>query len=627
MILKTTSTGPPPQRTIRQNFSHFGGLLFLSALLILTPLNDGLLALEAAVYDQTILVKFDFDASELNSLHEQKLTLLSENNPYANEVICTGVRVSSSTQHEAIRIKKRALEACEFARRINPSAEVRVQSKVTSHSRYRGSVIIVMKSPAFSPASRGYVQSEPIQIDMISSHRSGDTCLSDYGWPVLGLDSTGYPVFLKCVQQIFEPDESMPSIDRTTMQPRFPVSRRYETLFSYSPHLYIEPQFVDVDENLDNSDGGSQDRSLCKIAAGDDGAPSFSFGFPLPLGTPVLSSGLTVIVLPVSFIDFPANSSPASDMSDALIAVTNFFGRIGDVPSIEWSIQDHYRLLPRTLESFGLSYEFDPTFQTDFWEGYHPYIQYVIDEFDDEVDFSQFDIVIVEEPRAVPDSLHGMSIPYVSYGNSGSSIFTSDDGEVSSILITGNDEVRDIPNWIHQFGHLLGLPDRNWSSGATPAFDIMWGWYGAPEMAVWNRWLLGAIDDDQVFCKTDDEPEQFLIQPLAWGGDHNLGLVVPLSDERVVVAEARRRQGYDVLLGAESEGLYVYEIDATASIYADDGSVPVDVVAPPRSQSRGMWSFDAPLKVGEVVNIDGWCIGVLNSGSFGELVDVRRCEV
>lgn len=609
--------------------AYFRDLIFLSVLVALVLINSpsgALSAVSASVYDQTILIKFPNGAIDLAVGHEAKIAALLRDNPYGTEITCTGVRVAESTRYEAIKVKKRALKACEEARLLNPSLEIRVLSKLTSHSRYRGSVILGIKSPQGAPAANGFVRTDAIEVEMISNHRTGDVCVFDYGWPVLGADAGGRPVYLKCVQGRFLLDPSMPSIDIANSRPVIPLEPPLQTTFSYSPHLYIEPQVVNIPVEMESRDLGTPDVSGCKISELDDGAPSFSFGFPLPTGTPQLSIGLKVLVLPVSFTDFPSGASPRDDMSDARVAVSHFYERVGEAVPLEWTIPAEYRPLPRSLESFGLNFEFDPSFQTDFWAGYRPYVQYVIDQFDAEFDFDQFDIVVIEEPRSVPDSLHGMSIPYVSYGDAGRSMFTSDEGEVNAVLITGNDETRDIPNWIHQFGHLLGLPDRNWTSGASPGFDIMWGWYGAPELAAWNRWLLGVIDDSQIFCKSDPNPEQILIQPLAWGDPYRLALVIPLSEHSVVVAESRRRQGYDSLLGLESEGLYVYKIDSSAAIYADNGSVPVDVVAPDRSQARGMWSFDASLKVGESVRVDGWCIEVVQSGNFGDLVDVRSCD-
>ncbi len=192
-------------------------------------------------------------------------------------------------------------------------------------------------------------------------------------------------------------------------------------------------------------------------------------------------------------------------------------------------------------------------------------------------------------------------------------------------MVTGNDEQRDIPNWLHEFGHLFGLPDGNPASGSTPGFDLMWGWYGSPELSVWNRWLLGVLEDDQVDCKTDFETSTHWIRPLAWVGDYKKAVAIPVSDHEVIVVESRRRQGYDALFGKESEGAYVYRVDTSALIYRPDTKRPVDVIAPERSLAQnGRWSLDAALDPGESVTSDGWTIKVLEAGLFGDVVEVSR---
>lgn len=250
------------------------------------------------------------------------------------------------------------------------------------------------------------------------------------------------------------------------------------------------------------------------------------------------------------------------------------------------------------------------------------YVQDVINAYDDTYDFSKFDAVIIEEPRQVPDELNELYIPMV-YGN-GNLRISSDEGYVKSILATGNDEIRDIPNWIHEFGHLLGLPDRNWQVDAAPGFDIMFGWYGSPEMSIWLRWILGIAQDSQINCVTDSETSTHWLRPVAWEGDYPKGVVIPINSTTVLVAESRRRQGYDALLGKYGEGVYVYRIDAGAKMYQPDSRVIVDSIRPERATVEMSWSFDSQLQPGESVSSDGWTIEVLESGSFGDVIQVTR---
>ena len=155
-------------------------------------------------------------------------------------------------------------------------------------------------------------------------------------------------------------------------------------------------------------------------------------------------------------------------------------------------------------------------------------------------------------------------------------------------------------------------------------FDGMWGWYGALEFSVWTRWLAEILKDEQVDCKTDTATSTHWLRPVAWTGDHQKGVVIPVSDHEVIVVESRRRQGYDALLGKESEGAYVYRVDTSAKMYQPDTKKIVDVIAPKRVKLGGGWAMDASLKLGESVTSDGWTITVKETGAFGDVVEVKK---
>jgi hypothetical protein len=101
-------------------------------------------------------------------------------------------------------------------------------------------------------------------------------------------------------------------------------------------------------------------------------------------------------------------------------------------------------------------------------------------------------------------------------------------------------------------------------------------------------------------------------------------VVIPVSENEVIVVESRRRQGYDALLGKESEGAYVYRIDTSAKMYQPDTKKIVDVVAPSRVKLGSGWAMDASLKLGESVTSDGWTITVKEAGAFGDVIEVKK---
>jgi M6 family metalloprotease-like protein len=417
----------------------------------------------------------------------------------------------------------------------------------------------------------------------------------------------------------------MVKFDARTKKPLVPATVPAMTKFGYSPNLYILPQLTEAMPKTSLSSGAFDNYAQCKIAEIDDGSAEKSFGFPLPDYRSKLKENFKILVVPVQFTDHKTSSKPADDMADVKSAMSNFYERASSVPmSFDWTIPDTYYQVGKTIESYNLGIEFDPTFQTNFWTNYRPYLQEMIDIADADYDFSEYDAIVIEEPRSVTDADHGMFIPHAP-ATPGPDGLYSEEGQIMSLMVTGNDQNRDIANWIHEFGHLLGLPDRNLQANSTNGFGIMFGWYGAPEMAAWSRWQLEILQDKQVDCKTDSATSTHLIRPVAWTGDYQKAVVIPVSDNEVIVVESRRRQGYDGLLGKESEGAYVYRIDTSAKMYQPDSKKIVDVVAPSRATvTQGSWSMDASLKLGESVTSDGWTITVKETGAYGDVIEVRK---
>jgi len=476
----------------------------------------------------------------------------------------------------------------------------------------------------------GYVDTDPIDWTIHPLVKVGKKCGGGFGWQVVGLDTKNQPAFLKCSNPnggVFQVDSRMPKIDPKTKKPLVPKTVPSKTFFGYSPNLYIRPAVTSSSPKTQITVSKFDDYSKCKIKEVQDGSDDKSFGYPLPDNRLDLKAGFKILVIPIQFTDHKTNNNPQKDMADVVSALTNYYVRASSIPiSFEWTIPTKYVQIGKTIDSYGLSIDFDKTFQTDFWTNYRKYLQDAIDLVDDEYDFSKYDAVIVEEPRTVTDKEHGMFIPHAPSKFGLKDGLYSDEGQILGLLATGNDELRDIPNWLHEFGHLFGLPDRNWQSGAKVGFDLMFGWYGSPELAIWNRWMLDIAKDSQIDCKTDTKTTTHWIRPLAWTGEHKKGVVIPVSANVVLVAESRRRLGYDALFGKESEGVFVYRIDTSASMYKPDSKKIVDAVRPARSKPLMDWALDASLDAGESVTSDGWKITVKEAGDFGDVVEISKAN-
>ena len=606
---------------------------FLATIVGIAVLLLGFTSAQAApkyVANQKTLSAFSSSATGLTSQQRAEVEAAVEANPFAEKFICTGIRYFSQPMSENIKVRARAKAACEYAKSLNPALSTWFQSKPTQARNYAGKVLLTIKIPADKANSvpPGYVETDPIDWNINPSYKEGETCGTFFSWQVLGLNKKNEPAFLKCdgypggPSRKFAVDTTMPTVDPRTKKPLIPITVPSKTLFGYSPNVYIEPTIDSSSPVTELSKEDFDDYAKCKVSEGGDGSPDKSYGFPLPAQREKLKEGFKILVVPVQFTDHRTTNNPNDDMTDVVLALTRFYTRASSVPiSFDWTIPNSYYSMDRTIDSFKLG-DWDTTANGSFYDRYEPYLEAVLALADDDYNFSEFDVVIVEEPRTVTNDEHPMYVPHAQE-NGGRQVDTRD-GAVKSILITGNDELRDISNWIHEFGHLLGLGDRNWNTDATPGFDLMFGWYGSPELSAWNRWLLEILKDEQVDCKTDTATSTHLVQPVAWVGDYKKAVVIPISEFEVLVVESRRRQGFDALFGKESEGAYVYRIDTSAKMYQPDTKVIVDVVAPERSKPTMSWSMDASLKLGESVTSDGWTIKVVETGAFGDVIQVSK---
>jgi hypothetical protein len=101
----------------------------------------------ALAADQRTLGAFSGDATQLNTEQRAQVKAAVEANPNAEKFICTGIRFESAPTSENIIVRKRAKEACDYAKSLNPSLSTWFQNKPTKASSYAGKVLLTIKMP------------------------------------------------------------------------------------------------------------------------------------------------------------------------------------------------------------------------------------------------------------------------------------------------------------------------------------------------------------------------------------------------------------------------------------------------------------------------------------------------
>ena len=199
------------------------------------------------------------------------------------------------------------------------------------------------------------------------------------------------------------------------------------------------------------------------------------------------------------------------------------------------------------------------------------------------------------------------------------------------------------PAWkvtAHELGHNLGLSDlyavgdgSNYDGNTIGPFDIMGSLSAkANELTFWNRWLLGWLQDEQVFCAAPDfDLKEIQLQPVNSTAPGYKGIVVPLTRYSALLIESRRATGYDSTLSEDEQGIVVYKIDTTIP----SGRGPIKVIPkltpyttrPYVSNFLDMYRFlKAPLQYSDSVISEGISIANISSTAIDTVLIANKTK-
>jgi hypothetical protein len=83
----------------------------------------------------------------LSGIQKAEIEAVVSDNPNAEKFICTGIRLVGTSDRMNLVVRKRAKEACDYAKQLNPTLSTWYQSKTTKARSYNGRVLLVLKTP------------------------------------------------------------------------------------------------------------------------------------------------------------------------------------------------------------------------------------------------------------------------------------------------------------------------------------------------------------------------------------------------------------------------------------------------------------------------------------------------
>lgn len=348
------------------------------------------------------------------------------------------------------------------------------------------------------------------------------------------------------------------------------------------------------------------DLDSCRIVDGDPELTNMTAGFPIPKGRIDLRDGANVHIIGVDFVDKPGGAESPEDQNEVHTeAIQEFFESQSSVPlNFNWSWYPKWVTMPKSISAYGLGGDF---FSGGFnGDAYFDFARKVIAAVDLEFDFSGSNFLFIVFPTGVTSEEIGTFVVHTQDD------YLTDEGSISNLIMAGGNYV-DSDTYIHEFGHGLGLTDiRDTTDIGNQKSDGMF--YDMmnnptfPELLVWHRFLLGFLKDSQLHCKTSPDPSTHWLVPVASESEEVKGVVVPINDTEAIIVESRRPIGYDRSLAADPSliGAVIYTLDSKIPYQR----TPVKVVD--------------VLKIGESVEVMGFKFRVIESGDFGDVVEILK---
>jgi len=395
------------------------------------------------------------------------------------------------------------------------------------------------------------------------------------------------------------------------------------------------------------------DEDLCRIQQlpGSRTGGYASTGFPVAFDNLQPDQNVRVATIPVDWDDHEGDPADLPTKHEQVQIFMDYYETASQgAMTFTPTFADRWYRLPESVSDY-------PQRQVS---DFNPKLaQHSIDAADDDLDFSQIDIVVFIFPNDAPiiagvppSPLEFATLQHFSaYSPGDERMIFSDEGWVRNYMGGGMYFEHPLrPVWsyyFHEAAHMFDLPDwymheANAILGSQQVFDFdyaigplnVWGVMSSQDgpsrtFVAWARWMLGWLDDDQVDCYTIEQIQQhgsFDTELVALDiYEHGTkAIIIRTGEYSGFLIESRRPvfPDHDIsnweAVGRDPYGLIIYEIDTTMP----DGMGTLSVVTPDGHDFKYIWRHgraqqdvvDALFNVGNTATVQGLKIELLFTG-------------
>ena len=144
---------------------------------------------------------------------------------------------------------------------------------------------------------------------------------------------------------------------------------------------------------------------------------------------------------------------------------------------------------------------------------------------------------------------------------------------------------------------------------------------GITDLLAWEKWYMGFMLDSQIRCAKSDKESTHWLAPSTIKTTKPKLLVIPLGRHEALIIESMRSKGLNYKLPKMSEGALVYHLNASEP--RRDFSYQVLGPEGRRISTSSFLLADWTMKQGESIDFKGVQISVIESGEFGDVIEVR----